>query len=92
MMYDELITALQNCATKIRNCEDGCAYKDKGSLYCQSHLQLDAADAIEELQKNHTYCSDMLKLALRVTGFSMSALVQIYQIEQKEKREKDENK
>lgn len=51
---NELIDALRNCATKIQNCGDGCAYKDKGSLYCQSYLQLDAADAIERLQTELT--------------------------------------
>lgn len=53
-MYNELIEALRKCATKIHNCGDGCAYKDKGSLYCQSHLQLDAADAIERLRTELT--------------------------------------
>lgn len=41
----------------------------------------DAADAIEELNKNWKYCSDMLNLALKVSGLSMTALVKLYETE-----------
>ncbi len=39
---------------------------------------------IEEANKNWEYCSDMLKLAIRVSGLSMSALVQLYNLEKEE--------
>lgn len=49
-----------------------------------SKLLHDAADAIEELNKNWKYCSDMMNLALKVSGLPMTALVKLYETEAKE--------
>jgi hypothetical protein len=48
--YTELFEALRHCAGDIHNCQSGCKYAEKGSMYCHGFLQLDAADAIEALQ------------------------------------------
>lgn len=48
--YTELVRALRHCAGDIHNCQSGCEYAEKGSMYCQSYLQLDASDAIEAMQ------------------------------------------
>ena len=89
--YTELVKALRLCQFGECGCEK-CYYKElKGDwctednhpefFDCDDKLKLDAADAIEELNKNWKYCSDMLNLALKVSGLSMTALVKLYETE-----------
>lgn len=50
-MYEELIKSLRICAIAERDYEcAGCAYRDK-DFDCNSVMKIDAADAIEELEK-----------------------------------------
>lgn len=84
--YDELTKALrehakENCDCDLCPCINA---EQRGYKTCSEELAKKAADAIEELQENWEYCSDMLKLAIRVSGLSMSALVQLYNLEKEE--------
>ena len=85
----ELIKALRCCVTDYNSIQsrlcNKCQYAKyaDGKYGCENKLKADAADAIERLQRDYEYCSDMLNLAIRVTGFSMTALVQLYEIEKK---------
>jgi hypothetical protein len=51
--YTKLVAALRHCAGDIHNCQSGCKYAEKGSMYCHGFLQLDAADAIEAVLKEN---------------------------------------
>ncbi len=79
--YTELATAL-----RIVEKEQDCNECDAGRWHHDFNCCLfaDAADAIEELNKNWKYCSDMLNLALKVSGLSMTALVKLYETEAQE--------
>lgn len=82
MSYDNVVKALLMCGSRRywRDCRR-CPYDGKG---CHAKLDTDAADAIKELNKNWKYCSDMLNLALKVSGLSMTALVKLYETETQE--------
>lgn len=83
---------LNELLKQLRNCANGGDCSECGYIYvglcnteeCKRDLICAAADMIEEANKNWEYCSDMLKLAIRVSGLSMSALVQLYNLEKEE--------
>lgn len=82
---NKLLKQLRNCAND-GDCSE-CGYKYDGlcnTEECKRDLIRAAADMIEEANKNWGYCSDMLHLAIRVSGLSMSALVQLYNLEKEE--------
>lgn len=84
--YSELVKALR-CreydAGKTECCKV-CKYRISDCGCFERQIDDDAADAIEELNKNWKFCSDMLNLALNVSGLSMTALVKLYEMEAKE--------
>lgn len=47
-------------------------------------LHDEGADALESAIRNWQYASDMLYLAIRISGLSMTALTKIYDMERKE--------
>jgi hypothetical protein len=86
MTIEEIIKELRYCAE-----HEGCDYyiaKDCPREYtwvcgadCDKILMRAAADALEKLQSDYEYCSDILNIAIRETGISMTALVKLYEIE-----------
>lgn len=56
--YTKLVKALRRCAS-IDRC-DGMCEMNYGSTGCESRLEMDAADAIEELMKNLNMASQEL--------------------------------
>lgn len=88
-MNAELIKALRWCGSEDERhemCVDE-SYRcpmwneDRITDDCKAELMRDAADALEELQDDWVYCSDLLNIAIRTTGISMTALVKLYEIE-----------
>jgi hypothetical protein len=84
MSYDKLVAALRCKRDDCEGCDLAFFDKDEGWMCQYAAKDDDAADAIEELNKNWKYCSDMLNLALKVSGFPMTALVKLYETEVQE--------
>jgi hypothetical protein len=59
-----------------------CPYVAEPTM-CGGHLMRDAADTIEELSKNWKYCSDLLNIALKHGCKSMTALLKLYDMEER---------
>lgn len=87
LAYNELIDAFRYCAG-YGSYKKGCSKCpiNANGMVCGTHEDAiaKAADAIDELKRNWEFTSDLLNLAIRTGARSMSELIALYEIEQKE--------